>query len=254
MRSKIVFITGTDTGVGKTLLTGLLLARLRQTGRRALALKPFCSGSRADVRLLKSLQRSELSADKINPFYFSEPLAPFVAARLHRRTVGFSRVRRHIEQLAGSCDCLLVEGIGGLLVPLGPWRSKNSRKPSARWRQESPGFEAGYTVLDLIAALWCSTVIVARNSLGTINHTLLTIRTLWQSAAQNKPPTVVLMEPRKRDLSSESNYGVLGEFLSGARLRRLPFLPGNCSTARVIEGHAASLVRLLDPILALVEA
>ena len=83
--TKIIFITGTDTGVGKTLLTALLLHHLRQTGVHALAMKPFCSGGRADVRLLQSLQRGELSDAEMNPFYFAEPIAPFVAAKKHEK-------------------------------------------------------------------------------------------------------------------------------------------------------------------------
>ena len=78
---RIIFITGTDTGVGKTLLTGLLLHHLRQSGCHALAMKPFCSGSRADAEFLHAVQDGELTLDEINPFFFAEPLAPLVAAR-----------------------------------------------------------------------------------------------------------------------------------------------------------------------------
>lgn len=64
------FITGTDTGVGKTVLTALLLSHLRQSGCSALAIKPFCSGGRGDAHLLHSLQNDDLTLDQINPFYF----------------------------------------------------------------------------------------------------------------------------------------------------------------------------------------
>src|SRR5271165_6767216 len=151
MRGKnIIFITGTDTGVGKTLLAGLLLHHLRQSGARALAMKPFCSGGLADVRLLQSLQPGELSDRVMNPFYFKQPVAPLVAAAT-RPAIRPGEVLKKIRLVATRCDCLIIEGSGGLLVPLG----------------------SGFTVADLIAGLDGRVVVVARNRLGTINHTLL---------------------------------------------------------------------------------
>src|SRR5579859_1790852 len=118
---KIIFITGTDTGVGKTVLTALLLYHLRLERRghsKALAIKPFCSGSRADVNLLQSFQPGELSDDEANPFYFREAVAPLVALRKSRRKIALKEVLRRIETVKNKCDCLLIEGSGGLLVPL----------------------------------------------------------------------------------------------------------------------------------------
>ena len=96
---RIVFITGTDTGVGKTLFTGLLLTHLRRRGEGALALKPFCSGTRADARLLYELQGRELSLDETNPFYFPEPIAALVAARKHRRHISLRQVLSHLQTM-----------------------------------------------------------------------------------------------------------------------------------------------------------
>ena len=150
---RIIFITGTDTGVGKTLLTGLLLHHLRQSGCHALAMKPFCSGGRADAELLRAIQDGELTLDEINPFFFTEPLAPLVAARKHQCSIRIPEVLRRITRVANRCECLLIEGIGGVMVPLGE----------------------GFSVLDLIAKLGCEAIVVSRNRLGTINHTLLTV-------------------------------------------------------------------------------
>ena len=116
--SRIVFVTGTDTGAGKTLLTGLLLHHLRQNGCHALAMKPFCSGSRADVEFLRAVQDDDLTLDEINPFFFAEPVAPLVAARKHNRLIRAPEVLRRIKGLAAQCECLLIEGIGGVMVPL----------------------------------------------------------------------------------------------------------------------------------------
>src|ERR1017187_6787143 len=83
---------GTDTGVGKTLLTGLLLHHLRQSGCHALAMKPFCAGSRSDTEFLLAAQDGELTPDEITPFFFAEPLAPLVAARRHHRNIRLPEV------------------------------------------------------------------------------------------------------------------------------------------------------------------
>src|SRR5436190_3837938 len=89
---RVIFITGSDTGAGKTYLTALLLAYLRQKGIHALAMKPFCSGSRDDVELLQALQDREISDELMNPFYFEEPIAPLAAGREHGRMISLDTV------------------------------------------------------------------------------------------------------------------------------------------------------------------
>jgi dethiobiotin synthetase len=243
--SRILFITGTDTGVGKTLLTALLLAHLRSQDRHAIALKPFCSGTRADAELLHSLQGGDLTLDEVNPYYFSEPIAPLVAARIHRRRIPLAKVLQHIHSVVArhsssirnqsrfgiglsqtrkskiEVPFLLIEGSGGLLVPLGE----------------------GYTVLDLISALNCEAVVVSRNKLGTINHTLLTIRALRQAGIRKL--SVALMDRKTKDVSSASNYNVLAELLAPIPVHSIPFLRSSCRTAAAVKKNATSLVRLL---------
>src|SRR5882724_997479 len=97
MQPRIIFITGTDTGVGKTLLTALLLQHLLDSGVEALAMKPFCSGGREDVDLLQAIQNSRLPDDAINPFYFAEPVAPLVAARKARRRISLAQVLQKVR-------------------------------------------------------------------------------------------------------------------------------------------------------------
>jgi dethiobiotin synthetase len=256
MPAQIIFVTGTDTGVGKTMLTSLLLCHLRRTGAHVLALKPFCSGSRADVQLLRSLQGSALSADEINPFFFPEPLAPLAAARLHRQSIPLAKVVHHIREIAGRCDCLLIEGVGGLLVPLG---SRGGRGVPSATRRTGGGSTArgghralsgAYTVLDLIANLDCETIVVSRNQLGTINHTLLTIQAL-QIAFLGSPLTqrsvlrsVVLMNFRTPDPSSFSNPRILAELLAPIPLFSLPFLPGR-HTAKTLTANSENLKSIL---------
>ena len=271
MPSKIIFITGTDTGVGKTLLTGLLLAHLRQAGVHALALKPFCCGPRRDVQLLQALQDDALLADEINPFYFREPIAPFVAARLHRRSIPLAKTLDHIQMATRRCDCLLIEGIGGVSVPLGSLAGRGvpTAPPNAEETKAAPwSSRAGpgiYTVLDLITNLDCETIVVSRNQLGTINHTLLTVSALRHNLHETysvphansalhttRPalPKVLLMNSRRPDPSSASNPRILTELIAPTRLFLLPFLGRNCHTAAAIKANARKFHKILAQLLA----
>ena len=155
-RGKTLFITGTDTGAGKTVLTALLLAYLRSQGVNALAMKPICTGPRSDVRLLQSLQHGELSDDEMNPFWYQTPVAPIVAAKDSLRKPTLARLNKSVQVLRERCDMLLVEGAGGLMVPLAK---------KLTWE-------------GLIKSLECPVLVAAKNQLGVINHGLLTINRL----------------------------------------------------------------------------
>lgn len=223
--TRIIFITGTDTGVGKTLLTCLLLHHLRQSGCHASAMKPFCSGSRADTESLRALQDGELTSDEITPFFFAEPLAPLVAARIHHRATRLLDVLRQIKRIANRCQCLLVEGIGGVLVPLAD----------------------GITVRDLIARLHCEVIVVSRNQLGTINHTLLTVEAL--KTIDNKGLKVVLMSHKYEDASAGTNRLVLAELLAPTPVLQVPFLGADPLRTEAVKRSRKkvqkSLVRIL---------
>lgn len=219
---KIIFITGTDTGVGKTIFTGLLVHHLRSEGVKALAMKPFCSGSRADVRLLRAMQDAALTEEEINPFYFPEPIAPLVSARQRKRLISLGEVVQRIKTIARRCECLLVEGAGGLLVPLGE----------------------KYLVSDVIQRLNCDVVVVvARNQLGTINHTLLTVNALKRFGVKNI--VVVLMGTSKKDASVEKNGGVLREFLGGTRVVEVEFLGKKANKIGVLKKTVRNLKKTL---------
>lgn len=224
--ARIIFITGTDTGVGKTLLTVLLLHHLRQRGCHALAMKPFCSGSRADVEFLRAAQDGELTPDEITPFHFAEPLAPLVAARRHRRLIALADVLLSIRRIAGRCECLLIEGIGGLLVPLGE----------------------GFTVRDLIANLHCEVIVVAANRLGTINHTLLAVEAL--RTIENKGLKAVLMSHKNKDSSTGSNRRILAELLAPTPVVPVPFLGRNLMRFGALKKSGKKIQKSLALILA----
>lgn len=182
---KIIFVTGTDTGVGKTLLTALLLQHLRANGSHALAMKPFCSGGRADVKFLQAMQPGEISDDEVNPFYFAEPVAPLVAQKRRRQKIALADVVEKIRHVQNQCEQLVIEGSGGLLVPLG----------------------ADFSVADLVIRLKPKIIVAARNQLGAVNHTLLTLEALRSRGLQ--VDSVVLMEAGKADLSSQTNQKTL---------------------------------------------
>lgn len=222
---RIIFITGTDTGVGKTLLTGLLLHHLRREGMPALAMKPFCSGGTADVELLQMVQDGELTFREINPFYFSEPIAPLVAARRRGRRIGLDSVLGAIQAIARRSPCLLIEGSGGLLVPLGE----------------------DYTVADLIAKLDCEVVIVSRNRLGTVNHTLLTAEALQHIGIQSFK--IALMNGSQRDFSSRSNAETLTGLLAPIPVVSVPFLCKNPLQPEAIKKQAKKVKKILARIL-----
>jgi dethiobiotin synthetase len=208
---KIIFVTGTDTGVGKTIFTGLFVYHLRQQGVHALALKPLCSGSRGDVRMLRGMQDAELTEEEINPFYFPEPVAPLVSLKRSKRVISLSEVVRRIKKLASRCECLLVEGAGGLMVPLGE----------------------NYFVSDVIKRLKCEVILVSRNQLGTINHTLLSANALKRFGVKNI--SVALMGTSKKDASVGKNCGMLKEFLGGIPVREIIFLCKNPNKIGVLK-------------------
>lgn len=218
---KILFVTGTDTGVGKTVLTAMLLEFFRRRGGRVLALKPFCSGARGDARLLQSLQKEYLTLDEVNPFYFDKAVAPAAAATGRRKNMPMGAVLGKIHAAAARCNLLLVEGVGGVMVPLA----------------------GGYTVRDLIRRLECKTIVVCPNRLGTINHTLLTAEAL--EVAGIKELTIVMMSVRKPDISAFSNRRMIRRMLPLTPVFCLPHLGLRAATAGAVKINVKYLKKRL---------
>lgn len=156
-----LFITGTDTDIGKTLVTGAIAQWLRLRGRNVAVSKPVASGCvkrreglvSEDAEYLAHCADTPHPLDVICPQRFEEPLAPAVAAQRAGVAVDWSAVQWSLDTLSQGADCILVEGAGGILVPL----------------------DAKVTVLDLVRELGLPAVVVARPNLGTINHTVLTV-------------------------------------------------------------------------------
>ena len=194
------FITGTDTGVGKTVLTALLANFLRARGVNVAALKPICSGNRDDAVLLCAALDGALTLDEINPWHFRAAIAPALAAKLEKKSVTHAQVLAHIRATQKKFTVTLVEGAGGLLSPLG--KDFNSR--------------------DLITAASAMPIIVAQNKLGAVNHILLTLEALPKNLrAKTK---VVLISPPKPDAATKTNAKLLEQFLAPEKIFTLPWL------------------------------
>ena len=221
--AQTLFITGTDTGIGKTVLTALLARFLRARGVHAAALKPICSGGRDDARKIFAAMNGALSLDEINPWHFRAAIAPLLAARREKKSVRLAQIVAHVRATRQKSDLVLVEGAGGLLSPLG--ENFNSR--------------------DLIVALRAMPVIVAANKLGAVNHLLLTLAALPENLRTQAK--VVLMTPPKPDAATATNGKLLAQFFPPEKILTLPwlgkeFLPAHALKKPQLKRTLAALV------------
>lgn len=155
------FITGTDTGVGKTVVTAALVRHCVKAGFSVGVMKPVETGvdldaGPSDASRLAAAASFNGALELINPYRFRLPLAPFAAAQAEGRTIELDVIVRAYNTLAEQCTFLFVEGVGGARVPLGPKSD----------------------VLDLIETLRLPVLVVGRAALGGINHAILTVDAL----------------------------------------------------------------------------
>ncbi len=211
-----LFVTGTDTGVGKTRVVAAIARRLRAEGRRPAVLKPVASSSAIgeggasiseDTAILRAaLDDASIPPERITPIALPGDLAPSVAARLSGRVLRHSEVMaRTFEALdwwADRCDGVVVEGVGGFLCPLA---------------EDS-------TVADLAIALDFPVLIVARRGLGTLNHTMLTVEAVLRRGLRVAGVVLNGSEPVTNAESDRTNPGELARRL-GAEVPILAVLP-----------------------------
>src|SRR5688572_22434697 len=107
--SRIIFVTGTDTAVGKTMFAASLVYVLRSQKLKALGMKPFCSGSRDDIVALQSVQPGALTAEEVNPFYFHTPVAPLVVLRQTRQNIPLKKALAKIRHVQERADVLVIK-------------------------------------------------------------------------------------------------------------------------------------------------
>ena len=198
-----VLVTGTGTGVGKTVLASLLVRHLRDLGRDVRGFKPLCSGGRDDARSLWRAQGRAVPVDVINPWWFPEPVTPLLAARRAGVRLRLADVQSHLATHAPTDGLMVVEGAGGLLSPLG--EDFDSR--------------------DLLRALDALPWVVAVNRLGVLNECRLTHEAL--PSRTRKITRWILFDPPEPDASSTDNLQLLAELLGTDRIHPLPRLvPG----------------------------
>jgi dethiobiotin synthetase len=171
-----LFVTATDTGVGKTIVASAIAATLADRNERVAVFKPVVTGLAeldaplSDHELLLASARSPQTADDVAPYRFDPAVSPHLAAELAGVPVQPGRLLNAARRAGAGADALIVEGVGGLMVPL----------------------SAGYLVRDLAVDLGLPLLIVARPGLGTINHTLLSLEA---AHAANLDVAAVVLSP-----------------------------------------------------------
>jgi dethiobiotin synthetase len=196
-----VFITGTDTGVGKTVVTAALAATLAKETYAIGVMKPIETGvganDRSDAARLQRAAHSTDALDVIRPYAYRSPVAPAAAAALEKKPIRISSILLAYRMLLSRHDVVLVEGVGGVRVPITPIAD----------------------ILTLIARMKLPVVVVARAGLGGVNHALLTLAALRDS----KIPVVALV--LNRSTRTRSARARIQERSTVTLLRRLTRIP-----------------------------
>ncbi len=194
-----VFITGTDTAVGKTMIAGAIARTLSSQGIDVGVMKPIETGCRrskgklipADGTYLKAAACSTDRIESVTPYAYKDPIAPYAASMRDKRKVRMETIVKAYDRLRHRHSFLIVEGVGGLMVPL----------------------TSDVDLLDLILLLDLPVLLVARSGLGTLNHTLLTVR--YGSEHHVRFVGVILNQTSpKKSLADETNPEILAGRLS----------------------------------------
>jgi dethiobiotin synthetase len=183
-------ITGTDTGIGKTFCGCGLIRAARTAGINCSGMKPFCTGDTSDVELIAAAGGNDVPHHLLNPVWLRPPLAPYAAAMLENRPIDITGVQKAYHELAGRYDLVLVEGAGGLLVPI--LRDYNFR--------------------DLAVDLNLAVILVAPNRLGVINHVLLSAESIAKAGLRLALLILNELDPEP-SLATQTNPSILEELL-----------------------------------------
>lgn len=229
-----LFITGTDTGVGKTVVCALLTRALRNLGADCVAMKPFASGCEwengvlrsEDADFLREVGGFDLPLEPVCPVRVELPLAPLVAAELQGiETRDWpTQARAAFEQLRSEHKFVVVEGVGGWFVPL--------------WRNPDGSIA---TCADLVSSWDLPVVVVARRTLGTINHTVLTCRAV-REVAELLGVVFCDAAPVAPDVAAQTSPKIACELALTRRLGFVPYSANWDETARELEPLAQQLI------------
>jgi len=215
--AKGIFITGTDTGVGKTVFSAALARLLADKGINAGVMKPVTSGCierdgqlvSADAELLAFGARLPMSQE-IAPYLFREPIAPSAAAEMEHVKIEFSRILAAFHRLSDEHEFVIVEGAGGLMVPLA----------------------GSLLVADLAKLLDLPLLVVARPDLGTVNHTILTCFVARELGLEVKG-TIINNYPASPGKAEATAPHLIDSLAGVPLLARLPAVPDTQDTSRV---------------------
>lgn len=223
---RILFVTGTDTGCGKTFVGTALIHALRARGERVLAMKPVASGCdmtsdglrNADALALQAAASAQLPYDRVNPVAFAPPIAPHIAAGEAGVHISLDAIIRNARELAAQCDVLVVEGVGGWRVPL----------------------TDAEDVADLALRLRAGVVLVVGLRLGCINHALLTAAAIEADGARLAGWVGNRLEPDMQHL--QANLATLEARLGAPCLGHVPCYPDASGSQAAAERLDPSLL------------
>ncbi len=198
------FLTGTDTNVGKTYVAAGIIRARRAAGVDCVGMKPICCGDRADAEALHAASGGAATLNVINPVWFRTPAAPYAAAMVENRAVDLDLVRENFARLLREHASVIVEGVGGWLVPI----------------------TRDFWMSDLAAEFGLPVLVVVPNRLGAINHALLTVRAICANGMEcagillNSPAPLgavpdVATATNRAVLETLSDTRILGEFAYG---------------------------------------
>lgn len=183
-----LFLTGTDTNVGKSYVAALIVRALRSAGRNSVGLKPICCGGREDAELLHAAAEGAIALNEINPVWLRTPAAPFTASLIENRHIDLALVRESFTRARQTYESVIVEGVGGWLVPI----------------------TRDYGVADLAAEFRLPVAIVVANKLGALNHALLTVESVRARGLECAGLILNHTTPEE-DIATTTNRGVLEE-------------------------------------------
>jgi dethiobiotin synthetase len=223
-----VFVTGTDTGVGKTVASCALVHALRAAGARPVPMKPIAAGASGahnddTVALLAAAGLDDSWAGAVTPILLREPMAPHIAAVRENRAIAFDFLAPALERLAQAGDFLVVEGVGGFKVPLGK----------------------RLDTVDLARALALPVVLVVGLRLGCLNHALLTADAI-RAAGLELAGWIATAVDTEMPVRAE-NVAALAERLGATLLGELPYDPSADASALAARLDARALLALSRP-------
>lgn len=210
MQPKGFFITGTDTGIGKTVVTACLWSLLAKNGRDVGVMKPIETGvdpkcnstANSDAQFLLEVSGAKDDLRDVCPIRLKTPASPLQAARIEGTTIDPEKIFRSFQKLQHQHELMLVEGVGGLMVPI----TRN------------------YKVVDLARDLALPLIVVCRSTLGTLNHTLLTLKAARERGLEVHGVILNFSEQREKDAVEAGQSDLIAELGETRILGECPYL------------------------------